>query len=94
MEIQGFKYHYVINPKKGDTVSYGNGAYRVHDDGRGWLHIIVQENNIRRKISINHVKQSSFQPGTEADYVFNEWWKMYDFKTYQSFMMAELKWVE
>lgn len=94
MEIHGFKYQYVINPKKGDTVSYGNGAYRVHDDGRGWLHIIVQGNNVRRKISIDKVKESATEPGSMADYVLNEWWRLYeDYDTFQSFVKAELAWL-
>lgn len=91
--INGFQYHYVINAQKGDTVSYGDGTYRVHDDGKGWLHIIVQRNTVRKKVSLDTVAQASYMPGTEADYALNEWWRLYDFETYRSFALAELQWI-
>lgn len=94
-EIYGFKYQYIFKPKKGDTVSYGNAVYRVHDDGRGWLHIIVQEKGIRKKISIDKVIESSTIYGSEADYVLNEWWRLYEnYETFQSFAAAEISWLD
>ncbi len=92
--INGFQYHYVINAKKGDTVSYGDGTYRVHDDGKGWLHIIIQKNNVRKKISIDKVKEAATEPGSKADYVLNEWWQLYDdYETFASFAAAEINWL-
>ena len=41
--VHGFDYHYLHNPQAGFTVSYGDKAFRIHDDGKGWLHIILQE---------------------------------------------------
>lgn len=93
-EIHGFNYHYIINPEKGDTVSYGDAAYRVHDDGKGWLHIIVQKDGIRKKIGIDKVIECGIIPGSEADWVLNEWWKLYDFVTFTSFVAAELSWLK
>lgn len=84
---------YIESITKGDTVSYGNKHYRVQDDGRGFLHIIVIENNKRKKIGIN--KLSFFDFGTEADYIFNEWWKIYpDYNLFQQFTNAEKAWLK
>jgi hypothetical protein len=77
--------------KKGFTVSYSNSNYRVQDDGKGYLHIIVFENGKRKKIGID--KLSFFYPGTKADWVFNEWWKIYEWEEFESFANAELAWL-
>lgn len=83
---------YLISIQKGNTVMYGNKHYRVQDDGKGFLHIIVIENSGRKKIAVNGLL--FFKPGTEADYVFNEWFKIYDcYETFRSFMNAELSWI-
>lgn len=79
--------------EKGSTVSYGNKPYRVQDD-RGYLHIIVIENNKRKKISIEAFNENFFEPGTTADYVFNEWWKIYESEEqYRQFTNAEISWL-
>ena len=86
---------YFINVEKGFTVSYGNSHYRVQDDGRGWLHIVVIENNKRRKIGIDELKRRfAFKPGTEADWIFNGWSVFYDYQLYMSFALAEVAWIE
>lgn len=40
------------------------------------------------------MKQADFDPGTEADYVFNGWFQLYDnYETYKSFSRAEMAWL-
>lgn len=71
---------------------YGNKAYRVQDDGKGFLHIIVFEESKRKKIAVSSL--SFFEPGSMADYVFNGWFELYDtYETFNSFMLAELAWM-
>lgn len=83
---------YIESVKKGTTVMYGNKPYRVQDDGRGYLHIIVFENGKRKKVGID--KLLFFEYGTEPDYVFNQWWKIYNsFSMFQSFAAAEKAWI-
>lgn len=83
---------YYINTKKGDTVMYGNKPYRIQDDGKGFLHIIVFEQGKRKKIAVSSL--SFFEPGSMADYIFNGWFEMYDsYELYRSFMSAEMQWV-
>ena len=85
------EYQYKETIKKGNTVIYGNKPYRVQDDGKGFLHIIIFENGKRKKIGID--KMNLFEYGTEADYIFNEWWMLYpDYITFQQFAAAEKAW--
>jgi hypothetical protein len=84
---------YFINVEKGFTVTYGKNDYRVQDDGKGYLHIIVFEGGKRKKIGIKSLQQ--FEPGTEADYVFNGWFEMYeDYELFKSFADAERMWIK
>lgn len=83
---------YYINVKKGDAVIYGNKYYRVQDDGKGFLHIIVFENGKRKKVAISSLQ--FFEPGTMADYVFNGWFELYEsFELFRSYMTAEMGWI-
>ena len=84
---------YVHQIKKGSTVTYGESSYRVQDDGRGFLHIVVKEKGERKKISI---KQLLFcEVGSIQDHVFNGWFDVYDsFEEYNSFATAEFEWVK
>lgn len=86
-----FEPQYIESIVKGITVMYGNKPYRVQDDGKGYLHIIVFEEGKRKKIGID--KLHFFEYGTEADYVFNEWWKKYDsYNLFKQFADAEKEW--
>ena len=79
--------------QKGTTVMYGNRRYRVQDDGKGFLHIIVFEPK-RKKIAIENI-QIWFEYGSEPDYIFNGWWKIYaNYNEFQEFANAERKWIE
>lgn len=70
---------------------YGNKPYRVQDDGKGFLHIIVFEQGKRKKIAVSSLP--FFEPGSLQDYIFNGWFDLYDsYELYRSFMSAELKW--
>lgn len=81
-------YQYKEAIKKGSTVRYGKNDYRVQDD-RGYLHIIVFEDGKRKKIGID--KMIFFEYGSYQDYVFNEWWKLYDdYETFRTFAEHEL----
>lgn len=83
---------YIKTIKKGHTVMYGNKPYRVQDDGRGYLHIIVFENRIRKKMGID--KLVFFEYGTEADWVFNNWYKIYpDYQVFNQFSKSEKAWL-
>ena len=83
---------YLIDVEKGFTVTYGNKPYRVQDDGRGWLHIIVYEDGKRKKVGVD--KMPRFEPGTEADWAINGWWRIYpDYELYRDFALAEVAWI-
>lgn len=87
---------YFIGVEKGMTVTYGNKCYRVYDDGKGHhLHIIVFEKGKRKKISIETLhKQTTFEPGTEADWAINGWWRIYpEYELYRDFALAEVAWI-
>ena len=75
---------YIEQAKKGFTVSYGEKSYRIQDDGKGWLHIIVKGKKIDLK------KVLLFDYGSEADYVFNEWWMIYpEYEIFRTFAENE-----
>lgn len=79
---------YIESIQKGSTVIYGNKPYRIQDDGKGFLHIIIFENGKRKKISVD--KLLFFEYGSEADYVFNEWYKIYpSFEVFNQYASAE-----
>ena len=79
---------YIESIQKGSTVTHGNRTYRVQDDGRGYLHIITFDDGKRKKIGID--KLHFFDYGTEADYIFNQWWKTYpDYKQFSEFATNE-----
>lgn len=84
---------YLHQIKKGSTVTYGTGNYRVQDDGKGFLHIIIKENGDRKKLGIKQLL--FFEPGSFQDYVFNGWFEVYPtYQEYQSFASSELKCLE
>lgn len=79
---------YIESIQKGSTVIYGNKPYRIQDDGKGFLHIIIFENGKRKKISVD--KLLFFEYGSEADYVFNEWYKIYpSFEIFNQYATTE-----
>lgn len=55
---------YIESVQKGSTVMYGNKPYRVQDDGKGFLHIIVFDTK-RRKVAVKDL-DTWFEYGTEA----------------------------
>lgn len=75
--------------EKGMTVTYGNRMYTVQED-RGHLHIVVRENGIRKKISIESLRKNAWQYGTYADWIFNGWSMLYTWAEYESFTKHEL----
>lgn len=82
---------YISNVKKGDSVTFGNGSYRVQDD-KGWLHIVVKENGIRRKYGVDDLLPKY---GSEADYIFNGWWNVYpDYNVFRGYALSELAWIK
>lgn len=82
---------YIESVQKGSTVMHGNKPYRVQDD-RGYLHIIVFENGKRKKIGID--KLLFFDYGSEADYIFNEWYKIYpSYQLFNQFTLTEKFWL-
>lgn len=93
--IEGLNYQYLTNVEKGNTVTHGDKHYRVQDDGKGYhLHIIVQQNGSRKKVSIEQLRLKAFEPGSTADYIFNEWWKIYNNENqYRQFACAEIAWI-
>lgn len=79
---------YIESITKGSTVIYGNNPYRVQDDGKGFLHIIVFEGR-RKKIAIKDV-QIWFEYGSVQDWVFNQWWKVYPvYETFKQYAENE-----
>ena len=78
---------YLESIKKGDTVTYGNKPYRVQDDGHGFLHIIVFEPK-RKKVALKDV-QIWFEYGSETDWIFNGWYKIYPFETFKAYSEVE-----
>lgn len=79
---------YIEQVQKGSTVSYGNKQYRVQDDGKGYLHIVVHENGRRKKIGIDNLPWWEY--GSKADWAFNEWWRLYpDYELFESFAITD-----
>jgi len=90
--IQITEPQYLHQIKKGSTVTYGKSDYRVQNDGKGFLHIIVFD-PVRRKVAVNETNFAFFEPGTKGDWTFNEWWRLYEESEFISFASAELSWV-
>jgi hypothetical protein len=79
---------YIEQISKGCTVTYGNRSYRVQQEKK-YLFIIVFENGQRRKIDIKDLG-CWWEYGSKADWVFNEWYKIYpDYQTFHSFAVNE-----
>lgn len=71
---------YIEQAQKGFTVSYGDRSYRIQDDGKGWLHIVVNKKKVDLK------KIHLFDYGSEADWVFNQWYQIYpDYEQFRTF---------
>ena len=88
--VHGFDYHYLHNPQAGFTVTYGDKAFRIHDDGKGWLHIILQEKGSRKKIGLDRLRETTFEYGSEEDWKINGWWQIYpDYELFRGFAEAE-----
>lgn len=69
------------------SVSFGNKRYRVQND-KNWLHIVVIENGKRRKVDLRHIL---FEYGSEADWIFNEWYKIYpEYEQFRTFAEHEI----
>jgi len=88
-DVFGFKYHYLHKPEPGFTVMYGDKAFRIHDDGKGWLHIILQEKGRRKKIGLDRLRETTFEYGSEEDWKINGWWQIYDYESFRGFAEAE-----
>lgn len=85
---------YIESIQKGSTVMYGNKPYRVQDDGKGYLHIIVFENFKRKKIAIKDVC-IWFDYGSEPDWVFNGWYNFYtDYNLFRQYALSEKAWIK
>ena len=92
--VHGFDYHYLHNPQAGFTVSYGDKAFRIHDDGKGWLHIILQEKGSRKKIGLDRLRETTFEYGSHEDWAMNGWWQIYpDYELFRGFAEAERNWI-
>lgn len=77
---------------KGSTVMYGNKPYRVQDDGKGFLHIIIFDGK-RRKIAVKDV-DIWFEYGSDTDWIFNGWYKTYpDYELFRQFVESEIAWL-
>lgn len=82
---------YIDFIEKGFTVTYGKGdcrKYKVQDDGKGFLHIIVYENGKRKKVALKDVNMW-FEYGSETDWIFNGWFQYYDYETFKQFALCE-----
>ena len=80
---------YIENIKEGDFVTVGKKRHKIIFSGRPHIQYRENGNRVRR-----YLQDMLFEYGTMADYVFNEWWRVYpDFKTFESFAKAELSWL-
>lgn len=83
---------YLESIRKGSTVIYGNKPYRVQDDGKGFLHIITFEDGKRKKLPVSKV-DVWFEFGSEPDWIFNQWWKIYpDYVIFSQYASSEKLW--
>lgn len=83
---------YLESIKKGSTVMYGNKHYRVQDDGKGFLHIIVFDGK-RRKIAVKDA-DVWFEYGSDTDWIFNGWHKIYsDYEIFRQYAESEKAWL-
>ena len=81
-------YQYIGNYKVGDSVQYCGKEYRLQED-KGWLFIYPTIDGKRKKIGLEKLG-CWFEYGTEADWVFNEWWKIYpDYEVFKQFANNE-----
>jgi hypothetical protein len=71
--------------RKGTVVKYGNGEFRTQQEGNR-LYIVITEKGVRTKKTIT--KDMFFEAGTMADYVFNEWFKIYTPEEFLSYDAA------
>lgn len=84
---------YIESITKGSTVMHGNKPYRVQDDGKGFLHIITFESGTRKKIAVKDV-DLWFEYGTDTDWIFNGWYKIYhDYEVFRQFAESEKAWL-
>lgn len=67
---------------------YGNKPYRIQDDGKGFLHIVVFESK-RKKIALKDI-QIWFDYGSHPDWIFNGWYKIYpDYEVFKQYAENE-----
>ncbi len=76
---------YVENLKEGDFVTFGGKRHKIIFNGLPYIQFRNNGKRVRK-----YLKEILFDYGTEADYVFNEWWMVYpDYKTFRSFAEHE-----
>ncbi len=63
---------YIENIKEGDFVTFDNKRHKIIFNGKP--HIQYRENGKRVR---KYLTELLFEYGSEADYVFNEWWRVY-----------------
>jgi len=80
---------YIEQLRPGDRVQYMQKLHTVQEY-RGRLFIQYTESGERKRLYMEHHPDYLFEYGTEADWVFNEWWKIYpDFEIFISFAEHE-----
>lgn len=66
---------YIENVSEGSSLQYNGKVYRVQND-KGWLFIFATVDGKRKKVDIKKVKVW-FDYGSEPDWIFNEWYRIY-----------------
>lgn len=77
---------YIQQLKKGDSVQYMQKMHTVQE-WRGRLFIQFTDiDGKRKRLYMENHPDYMFNYGTEADYIFNEWWKIYpDYEMFRTF---------
>ena len=79
---------YIEGLKEGDFVTVEKQRHKIIFNGKP--HIQYRENGKRVR---RYLQDMLFEYGTMADYVFNEWWMVYDYETFESFAKSEMEWI-
>lgn len=85
---------YIECVKKGDSVQYMQKMHTVQEYNNLLFIQYTDIDGHRKRLYIKNHPDYMFEFGSEPDWVFNEWWKIYpDYELFRQYALAEISWV-
>jgi hypothetical protein len=81
---------YIEHLSKGDRVQYMQKLHTVQQQNARLFIQYTDKDGSRKRLYMEEHPDYMFSYGSKGDYIFNEWWRVYDeYDLFKSFVTAE-----